>query len=212
MQTDIRREIGEDQRRIEEITREAFWNLYIPGCIEHYLVHIMRNHEDFIPKLDFVALGDDELVGNIMFTRSWLVDEEGTNLEIATFGPVSVLPAHQRRGIGAALIRHSIEKAKEMGVAAIVIYGNPHNYCRYGFKSARDFNIANREGKHPYAMLALELREGTLDSHSWTYRDSDVFNFKVEDAEAFDTSFEAKERGFSWTQEEFSMSCRAFIE
>jgi len=202
----------QERRSVEVITREAFWNLYVPGCVEHYLVHIMREHPDFLGDLDFVALADGQIVGNIMYTKSRLVGLEGTTLEIATFGPVSVVPEFQKRGIGASLISHSLERASAMGIPAVVIYGSPHHYCRHGFKSARDFNIANEQGKHPYAMLALELKKDALNSKSWTYMESPVFNFNPEAADTFDASFPYKERSPSWTQVEFSMSCRAFIE
>ena len=88
----IRNEEERDYKVVEEITRKAFYNLYIPGCAEHYLVHIMRGHEDFIPELDFVIELDGQVIGNIMYTKARLVDEAGTEKEILTFGPVSIAP------------------------------------------------------------------------------------------------------------------------
>ena len=96
----IRNEEERDYKVVEEITRKAFYNLYIPGCAEHYLVHTMRGHEDFIPELDFVIELDGQVIGNIMYTKARLVDEAGTEKEILTFGPVSIDPQHQRRGYG----------------------------------------------------------------------------------------------------------------
>lgn len=90
----IRNERKEDYEAVERITREAFYNVYVPGCMEHYLVHIMREHEDFIPELDFVLEYEGEIIGNIMYTRSKLVDEQGETKEILTFGPVSILPKY----------------------------------------------------------------------------------------------------------------------
>ena len=104
MEVIIRNETENDYRVVEEVTREAFWNLYFPGCDEHYLVHKMRNHPDFLKEFDFVAEYDGKIVGNIMYTRAWLVDEPGKEMEIVSFGPISVLPAYQRKGIGSALI------------------------------------------------------------------------------------------------------------
>lgn len=123
MNLSIRNETENDHREVEELTREAFWNLYVPGCDEHYLVHTMRDHPDFIPDLDFVALFDNTIVGNIMYTRSRLIDEKENEVEIITFGPFSVLPGFQRQGIGNALISHSRQVALEMGYKAIVIHG-----------------------------------------------------------------------------------------
>ena len=94
----IRKEERRDYEQVEALTRRAFYNQYIPGCVEHYLVHVMREHEDFIPELDFVAEEDGRIVGNIMYTKARLVDEAGEEKEILTFGPVSVDPEYQRRG------------------------------------------------------------------------------------------------------------------
>lgn len=94
----IRNEEKADYEIVEKITREAFYNLYIPGCVEHYLVHIMRNHKDFIPELDFVLELNGNIIGNIMYTKAKLMDENGRMKEVLTFGPVSILPACQRRG------------------------------------------------------------------------------------------------------------------
>ena len=94
----IRNEKEEDYRIVEDMTRKAFYNLYIPGCTEHYLVHHMRGHEDFIPELDFVLERDGQVIGNIMYTKARLVDEAGTEKEILTFGPVCILPEYQRMG------------------------------------------------------------------------------------------------------------------
>ena len=149
----IRKEREADHRAVEELTRRAFYNMYIPGCVEHYLVHIMRGHEDFIPELDFVLELDGRIIGNIMYTKARLVDEAGEEKEILTFGPVSVAPEHQRKGYGRMLIEHSFEKAKEMGYDVIVIFGSPANYVSRGFKSCKKYNICLENGKFPAAML-----------------------------------------------------------
>ncbi len=162
MELTIRNETENDFRTVEELTREAFWNLYFPGCVEHYLVHIMRDHPDFLKELDFVAEVDGKIVGNIMYTRSWLIDELGGELEIVSFGPVCVLPELQRKGVGGALIRHTLELATAQGAKAVVILGDPHNYCKHGFKSSKDLNISDLNGDYPNGMLALELEAGAL--------------------------------------------------
>ena len=115
MMLNIRNEKETDYKLVEDITRKAFYNMYIPGCIEHYLVHIMRGHEDFIPELDFVLELGGKVIGNIMYTKAELTDEEGSKKEIVTFGPVSVLPEHQRNGYGKMLIEHSLNRAAELG-------------------------------------------------------------------------------------------------
>lgn len=212
MELIIRNEIESDTRVVEEITREAFWNLYFPGCNEHYLVHKMRNHPDFLKELDFVAEYKGKIVGNIMYTRAWLIDELGTEMEIVSFGPICVLPDIQRKGIGSALIHHTKEIAVQKGVKAIVIFGDPHNYCKHGFKNAKDLNISDMNGEHPYAMLALELEEGALAGKSWKYRYSDVYEVDEKDTEEFDKSFVKKEKGYQYTQEFFSIAIRSYLK
>ncbi len=208
----IRSEMASDYRKVEEITREAFWNLYAPGCNEHYLVHVMRHHPDFIPNLDFVALVNEEIVGNIMYMKSSLVKENGDTLDTITFGPVSVLPVYQKRGIGAALIQCSLKKAIAENHNAVIIYGHPHNYCKHGFKSSRDFNVSTIEGKYPSGLLVLELKKDVLKDHSWKFIESEAYSLKDEEVEAFDATFEPREKGYRYTQEEFSIACRSFLK
>ena len=208
----IRNETEKDYRAVEEITREAFWNLYFPGCNEHYLAHVMRTHPDFLKELDFVAEYDGKIVGNIMYTKAWLIDEQGNITDIVTFGPVCVIPEYQRKGIGSALINHTKKIAIEKGAKAIVIFGDPHNYCKHGFKSAKDLNISDLNGDNPYGMLALELEEEALAGHQWKYKYSDVYEINETDADEFDKNFEKKEKGYQYTQEIFSIAIRSYVK
>ena len=208
----IRNETENDYRVVEEITREAFWNLYFPGCNEHYLVHKMRNHTDFLKELDFVAEYNGKIVGNIMYTKAWLIDEQGKEMDIVSFGPISVLPEYQRKGIGSALINHTKNIAIKNGVKAIVILGDPHNYCKHGFKSSKDLNISDINGNYPYGMLALELEEGVLAGHKWKYRYSDVYEINEKDADEYDNSFVKKEKGYRYSQEIFSIAFRSYVK
>lgn len=202
----IRNEKENDYRAVEEITREAFWNLDIPGCQEHYLVHKMRSHIDFLEEFDFVAEIDGKIVGNIIYTKAWLIDEQGKEMDILTFGPLSVLPEYQRKGIGSALIHHTKNIALKNGEKAIVIFGHPHNYCKHGFKNSKDLSISDLKGDYPFAMLALELVEGALAGHQWKYRYSDVYEINEKD-----DSFVKKEKGYRYTQEIFSIASRSYV-
>ena len=208
----IRQETEKDYRAVEELTREAFWNLYFPGCNEHYLVHIMRNHTDFLSEYDFVAEVGGKIVGNIMYTKAWLIDEQGKEMEIVSFGPISVLPEYQRKGIGSALIQHTKKLAIEKGMKAIVILGDPHNYCKHGFKSSKDLNISDMSGNHPAAMLAIELEMGALANHSWKHRYSPVYDLDREAVDEFDRGFAVKEKAYRYTQEIFSISIRSYLK
>lgn len=208
----IRNERVDDHRRVEELTREAFWNLHVPGCDEHYLVHVMRQHPDFIAALDLVAVVDDTIVGSIMYTRSRLVDEMEQAIDAITFGPVSVLPAFQRQGIGSRLIRHSIDRAVAGGHRVIVIQGYPGDYCKHGFISCRDLGICDSDGRHPYALLALELQTGLLSGHRWSFQASDVYDVDGESSEEFDRSFPLREKAHRISQEHFRIACRAYLD
>lgn len=208
----IRNETEADYREVEELTREAFWNLYFPGCDEHYLVHIMRNHPDFIRDLDFVAVSEGRIIGSILYTKSHVTDEAGNRMDTLSFGPLCVHPDFQRKGVGKALIEHTKKLAIEMDCPAILIYGSPHNYCAYGFRNGIDFNIANAEGKHPYGLLVRELKKGVFDDHRWTLTQSSAFEFDPKDVEAFDKTFTPKKKDTQYSQVEFAMSVRAYLE
>lgn len=172
----IRNETEKDYTIVEDITRNAFWNIHVPGCDEHYLVHIMRKHEDFVPELDLVAELDGKVIGNVMYTKSKLIDEMGKEKAILTFGPISILPEYQRRGIGKKLLDFSFEKAVELGFDAIVIFGNPGNYVSCGFKSCKKYNVCLENDIFPTAMLVKELKPNIFDTKRWYYKDSAVYN------------------------------------
>ena len=190
----IRNETEKDYTIVEEMTREAFWNLYVPGCDEHYLVHIMRVHEDFIPALDFVAETDGKIVRNIIYTKAGLIDEAGNEKPILTFGPHCVRPGYQREGIGKKLLRVSFDKALAMGYDTVVIFGNPANYVSRGFKSCIRFNICLEGGIFPSAMMVKELKSGVFDGRRWLYRESPVYHFDRDQVEEFAQRFPPKEK------------------
>ena len=208
----IRNEEEKDYQTVERITREAFYNMYIPGCTEHYLVNVMRSHKDFIPELDFVMEVDGEVIGNIMYTKSWLTDDDGGQKQIITFGPVSIAPEHQRKGYGKRLMQHSFEKAVSLGYDVIVIFGTPMNYVSSGFKSCKKYNICLEGGKFPAAMLVKELIPGALDGKRRYYHDSPVMTVSEEDAAAFDEKLERMEKKYQPSQEEFYIMSHSFLE
>lgn len=208
---EIRPETHNDHREVETLTRMAFWNLYVPGCDEHYLVHLLRQHPDFIPELDLVAALKEKVVGNIMYARSHIVDKFDNRVETLTFGPVSVLPEFQRQGVGSALIQHSSKMALEMGYGAIIIHGHPNNYCKHGFKGSKAYNIRDAEGRFPFGLLALELKSGFLKGRQWKYLPSEVYDIDAEAAEVFDKQFPPLKKEYRHTQEEFRIASKAYI-
>ncbi len=211
MNLTIRKENINDYRVVEELTREAFWNLNVPGCDEHYLVHILRDHPDFIPEMDFVAEADNRVVGNIMYTGSYVVDETGNRLDTLTFGPLSVLPGYQRQGIGTALINHTKEIAVKNNSKAIIILGHPHNYCKHGFKNSIDYAISSSEGEYPYGQLVLELDKGVFKGKQWKFYYSPVFNLDQKAVDEFDRQFPEKIKEYQYSQQEFSIAVRAHL-
>lgn len=211
-QIKIRNERKSDYETVEKITREAFYNLYVPGCTEHYLVHIMRKHEDFIPELDFVLELDGDVIGNVMYTKSKLMDESGNQKEILTFGPVCVLPEYQRMGYGKMLLEHSFEKAAEMGYDTIVIFGSPANYVSRGFQSCKKYQTSVENGKYPAAMMVKELVPNVLAGKKWVYQDSPVMAVDEEEAQRYDDTLEKLEKKYQPSQDEFYIMSHAFIE
>ncbi len=199
----IRNETDKDQHRVEELTRDAFWNIHGPGCTEHYLVHIIRSHPDFIPELDFVLEKDGRIIGNIMYTRSGLVNDEGETIRTLTFGPLSVAPDCQRRGYGKALMEHSFIKARQMGYPAIIIFGNPGNYVSMGFKSCFKYSVTIGNNIYPSAMMVRELRDSAIPKGGWRYLESEVYSIDPEKAEEFDRGFEGRDKRILPSQEEF---------
>lgn len=192
----IRNEKKADYEVVEKITREAFYNLYVPGCVEHYLVHIMREHEDFLPELDFVLELNGEVIGNVMYTKARLLDEDGNKKEILTFGPLCIKPEYQRQGYGKKLIEYSFERAAELGYDVVVIFGSPANYVGRGFKSCKKYDVCIEGGKYPAAMMIKELLPDTLKGHKWCYYDSPVMMISEEEALKYDDTLEKMEKEY----------------
>lgn len=208
----IRNETENDFAIVEQIMREAFWNLYVPGCDEHYLAHIMRKHPDFLPELDFVMERNGQVIGTIMYTKSKLVDEFGQSKQILTFGPIAIYPQYQRRGYGKALMEFSFQKAAALGYDVIVIYGNPDNYVSRDFKSCKKYNVCLENGVYPFALLVKELKPAVLDGKKWVYHESSVYQVDGVKAQKFDTLFEPKERKYQPSQEVFYMQSHAVLQ
>ncbi len=211
MKLNIRLETKDDYLKVEEVTREAFWNLYAPGCDEHYLCHILRDHKDFITELDYVAEVDGNVIASIMYTDSLLVSDDLEQVQIVSFGPLCVHPDYQRMGIGAALIEKTKSLVEKMNIPAIIIYGDPHNYCKHGFKNGIDYQVSNMDGEYPLGLLVLELQPGFFGRKKWKAKQSDVFKFDHEEAVEFDKNFKDKEKRIQYSQEIFKIQIRSFL-
>jgi len=202
MQIFLRPEDEKDRRIVEELTRDAFWNVYLPGADEHLLIHKMRSAKEFVRNLDFVALHNGKIVGNIVYAKAKIIDNEKEYI-VLTFGPVSVLPEYQNQGIGSKLINHTIQLSKEMGYKAILIYGDPEYYKRFGFKVSKEFNITNKEGKFPASLQVLELYYNALNGIKGIFNEGKVYEIDGNETEKFDKSFVYKEKLKTKSQERF---------
>ena len=209
----IRNETPADYRTVETLTREAFWNQNHPGCEEHYFVNQMREHPDFLPELAFVLELDGQLIGSVMYTKSWLLDDRDDRKTILTFGPVSVHPDYQRKGYGKQLLEHSFAAARKLGYDAIVIFGNPDNYVARGFRSCKKYNVSLEGGLFPTALLVKELTPGALSGKHWRYLPSSAEDCcsDQEAVDAFDAAFPPKEKGWQPSQEEFYIHSHSMI-
>lgn len=190
----IRNEHPSDYRRVEEITRNAFWNLYYPGASEHYLVHTMRNHADYMPQLSYVIEKDGVLIGSIHFTRATVLTPNGTEVPVIHFGPVCITPELHRQGYGRLLITHAIEKAKQEGHRAIFLGGFRYHYEPYGFAPTKKYNISMDDGKFYTGIMALPLYEGALDGVSGKIQFSAALYPDESGLDAFDATFPPLEK------------------
>ena len=189
----LRLEEEKDHLSVENLTREAFWNVYKPGCDEHLLIHKMRTSSCFIKELDYVAVLNDEIVGNIVYAKSKIISENKDH-DVLTFGPVSVLPVWQKKGIGKQLIEHTIKKSIDMGFNAIIIYGNPKYYERFGFRNCSEYRITDMEGKYNHALLVLELYSGALENISGKFFEGEIYKVDKNELEIFEKDFLFKEK------------------
>lgn len=210
----IRLEQPEDYREVENLTREAFWNVYCPGCKEHFVLNQYRNNPDFIPELDFVMEEDGKIIGHVMFSKAEIVKNDGSPFQAWTFGPISIHPDYKRKGYGLKLLQYSIVKAKESGVGVLCMEGNIDFYKHAGFVLASSLKIHYHgepaESEVPY-FLAQELIPGYLNGIEGTYHTPKgyfVCDEKPEAFAAYEATFPVKEKHLQEGQlPQFCQSC-----
>ncbi len=149
----IRLEQTKDFREVENLTREAFWNVYRPGCTEHYVLNQYRTNPDFIPELDFVMEEDNKIIGHVMFSKAEIILDDGSRFPSWTFGPISIHPDYKRKGYGLKLLQYALEKAKEMGIGLLQMEGNIEFYKHAGYCPPKGYFVAD---EHPEAFEAYE--------------------------------------------------------
>lgn len=170
---EIRMEKESDWYDVELMTQRAFWNKYRPGCDEHYLVHKLRQHEDYIPELSRIAAKDGKVIGCIMYSKARVVDGEDIH-EIITFGPLCVDPKWQGCGVGELLLRETMSLAARTGYKGIIIFGEPDYYPRFGFKTCDNFDITTSDGKNFDAFMGFELAKDSFKGIKGRFHESDV--------------------------------------
>ena len=196
----IRVEEKRDYREVENLTRDSFWNVYRPGCTEHYVLHCYRNNPDFIPELSLVMETEGKIIGHVMYSKASIALENGGTLPLWTFGPISIHPDFKRKGYGLKLLNYSIEKARKMGIGFLCMEGNIDFYRHAGFDLASKLKIhyhsEPKDSDVPY-FLAQELIPGFLNGIEETYcppKGYFVAEENPSDFEKYEATFPYKEK------------------
>lgn len=193
----IRSEEEKDFAATENLVRESFWNVYRPGCSEHFLLHILRTHPDFVKELDFVMEAGHQLMGQNVFVKAAIEADDGRRIPILTMGPICIAPEYKRRGYGKKLLDYSLEKAAALGYGAVAFEGNIDFYGQSGFTFAREFGLRYHglpEGADDSFFLCRELIPGYLNGITGVYHTPEVYYVDDADVEAFDKAFPPKQK------------------
>lgn len=191
----IRLEKKEDYRKVENLVRESFWNVYRPGCVEHYLLNQLRDDAAFVHELDFVMEQDGRLIGQNVFVRAEIKSDDGRSIPIMTMGPICIAPEFKRKGYGKILLDYSMQKAFELGCGALCFEGNIDFYGKSGFTYASEFGIRYHglpDGADTSFFLCKELIPGYLDGVSGEYATPKVYFVNENNVDAFDKTFPDK--------------------
>ena len=193
----IRREKETDYFEVENLIRESFWNVYRPGCVEHYLMHLLRKSPDFVKELDFVMETDGRIIGQIAFVKACISEEGGKKTPVLTMGPICIANEYKRQGYGKALLDYSLEKAAVLGHGAVLIEGDVAFYGKCGFTFASRSGIKYHDlpdGADSSFFLCKELKDGYLDGVNGEYQTPSVYFVTEEAADEFDKNFPHKEK------------------
>ncbi len=193
----IENEKQEEQREVENLVRESFWNVYKPGCSEHLVLHLMRDDKNFVKELDFVLKLDGKIIGQNVFYKTSIKTDSGENYPILTMGPICIAPEYKRKGYGKILLDHSLKKATELGFGAVCFEGNIDFYGKSGFQFARNFGIRYHdlpEGMDDSFFLCKELKLGYLKNIKGEYATPAIYMVTDEAVEEFDKSFPPKQK------------------
>ena len=193
----IRPEERKDRREVENLIRKSFWNVYRPGCSEHYVIHVLRDDPAFVKELDFVMEQNGRLIGQNMFMKTVIEADDGRVIPVLTMGPICITPELKRQGYGKALLDYSLEKAAELGFGAVLFEGNIGFYGKCGFDYASKFGIRYHdlpEGADSSFFLCRELIPGYLDGITGVYQTPKGYYVSDADVEEYDKDFPQKEK------------------
>ena len=193
----IRLEKQSEQREVETMVRESFWNVYRPGCLEHYVLHVLRKSPDFVPELNFVMEKDGKIIGQVVFVRAKILVNDGSELPIMTMGPICISPEYKRQGYGKILLDYALEKAKDYGANAVFFEGNIDFYGKSGFVFASSYGIRYHglgEDDDSSFFLGKELTKGYLTGITGEYATPSVYFVDEDEAEQFDKNFPPKKK------------------
>ena len=193
----IRHEEEKDHAEVEFLIRESFWNVYHPGCSEHYVMHLLRDDPAFVKELDFVMEQDGRIIGQNMFMRTYIKADDGRNVDVLTMGPICIANDLKRQGYGKKLLDYSVGKAAELGFGAVLFEGNIGFYGKSGFDFSEKFGIRYHdlpEGADQSFFLCRELKKGFLDGITGVYFTPQGYYVDPEAVEEFDRQFPYKEK------------------
>ena len=193
----IRHETADDYRAVEELVRESFWNVYRPGCYEHFVLHRLRSDRDFVPELDFVMEKDGRIIGQNVFVRAVIAADDGRSIPVMAMGPICIANDLKRQGYGKALLDFSIEKVAQAGAGALCFEGNILFYGKSGFTYASDYGIRYHglpEGADASFFLCRELVPGYLSGITGEYAPPQGYFADEKDIEEFDKQFPPKQK------------------
>ena len=185
----IRRETEKDHFAVESLVRESFWNVYRPGCTEHFVIHRLRQDPAFVKELDFVMEKDGEIIGQNMFMRAVIQADDGRDIPILTMGPICIANELKRQGYGKILLDYSMKQATALGCGALCFEGNIDFYGKSGFTFARNFGLRYHdlpEGADDSFFLCRELIPGYLDDVTGVYGPPKRYFVAEQEPEAFE--------------------------
>jgi predicted N-acetyltransferase YhbS len=200
MKTIYRQAREKDFEESEILTREAFWDIYKPGCDEHYVLHRIRKSKCYIGELDIVAVEGEKIIGHIICTKARVFDSKNNEHLVLCVGPFSIMNNYQRKGYGSRLMEYCIKKSRELGYPGMILFGNPDYYHRFGFRNAIEFGIKTKEGMNFEPFMAKELqKDGLKEIQGKFYEDESYFVDSIE-LNKFESQFPFKEKHITSTQ------------